>query len=107
MSYLIDKKIFELRLSELKNINEFDMIKFKEENQELEEIINLLIIGISKGAEKHFAKLSIIEKEELLKNLFIENEEDLSTEENQKEEIEETPIQELMEEDQVEVFEID
>jgi len=89
MTYNTDKDIFEIRISELNKIKSFDMIKFKEENQELIEIIDLLIVGISKGQEKHFAKLTIIEKEEVLKNIFIEKEEDLS--------ISETDIADLME----------
>ncbi len=73
---LKNKKINTSRIEELNEISNFDMFKFIEENPKLEDIINKLILGISRGKTK-FKLLTITEKEEVLKNIFIEKEEEI------------------------------
>ena len=75
--YILDKKINKSRIEELENITNFDMVKFRKENQPLDLIIGELITGISRGNTKNFNALTITEKEEVLKNLFIEKEEEI------------------------------
>jgi hypothetical protein len=98
LDYLVGKEVFELSYSEAKKINEFDMVLYKKENPEKVETINYFIASASNDIkEKIFGKLTLTQKEEVLKRMFIETEEK-SIEEN---------FEELMEEDQVEEFEID
>lgn len=76
-AYNKGKELNKTRLEELKNINSFDMPKFKAENPELEQLINFLIIGISKETKKKFETLTITEKEQVLINIFQEKEEEI------------------------------
>jgi len=75
--YILDKKINKSRIEELENITNFDMVKFRKENQTLDLIIGELISGISRGNTRNFNSLTITEKEEVLKNIFIEKEEEI------------------------------
>ena len=76
-AYNKDKELNKTRLEELQKINDFDMPKFKQEKPELEQIIDFLIIGISKGEKKKFDTLTITEKEQVLINIFQEKEEEI------------------------------
>jgi len=75
--YVLGKELNKMRIEELENINSFDMVVFKIQNPTLELIIDRLILGISRGKAKKFSVLTITEKEEVLKNLFVEKEEEI------------------------------
>lgn len=89
-NYMDNKRLFSSRVKELKSIKHFDMEAYKKsledyaKNEEMQqavkeliELINDLVKGISRGQQTHFSKLTIIEKEEVLKNLFMEEEEEI------------------------------
>ena len=101
LDYLVGKEIFTLSYEEAKKVNEFDMIKYRADNENLSEIIEAFIISASNNTTKKYSSLTLSQKEEVLKRMFIEIEEDL--------EISETEIIEEfeIEETEIEEFEID
>ena len=75
--YILGKELNKMRIEELESISDFNMVEYKKQNPKLEIIINKLILGISRGQQKTFEKLTITEKEEVLKNIFVEKEEEI------------------------------
>jgi len=105
LDYLEGKEIFTLSYSEAKKVNEFDMIKYRADNENLSEIIEAFIISASNNTTKKYSSLTLSQKEEVLKRMFIEIEEDLEISETEIEE--EIQLEDLQTEIIVEEFEID
>ena len=107
LDYLVGKEVFELSYSEAKKISEFDMVLYKKENPEKVEAIDYFIQSAANDFKiKKYSSLTLSQKEEVLKRMFIETEEN-SIEENLEELETEVDIADFMEEKQVEEFEID
>jgi len=87
LDYLVGKEVFELSYSEAKKISEFDMVLYKKENPEKVEAIDYFIqSAVNNNSSKKYTylNLTLSQKEEVLKRMFIETEEK-SIEENLEE----------------------
>lgn len=79
MSYLGTKELNKDRLKDLHLVETFDLLKYVNENPELEQMVNLIIIAITRGSctnVKNYKRMTnVIEKEEILNNIFRDKEE--------------------------------